>query len=475
MAWGKPNPDIAPGARDAPPWLDAIEKNDEKLTSLHVLRVREFDEALQVATAKALETNTHLEHFYASGHRVSMTSAHAWAASLAVNETLKSLCIGDDAFGTATDAGDGVDGKSALEATLRGVAHSSSLELLDLEYKGVTDASAEALGKALMQCATLREIRLGRNTALSGAGLTKALAGAVDGGSLEVLDLSDSALENDGANAVRELLASSCPVQALGLTRCALAHDGLQLIGAGVASCATLRRLDMSGVKLGGGGAVACFGGAHFTDMTTKLSEIELVECGVCDEEDIKALNAFLCSTPHSSVVNLRGNAFGDSGLEVFASGAFSARAPHFLDLGSCGLTPRAVDALKVPLATSTSLSLFDNPKLGDEGVGRLFSAAESSSVTCLDLGAVGLTAVGLKSVLEALKNPKTFENLRTFVIGGNPGAQDDEWEQLVNNLRTIRPCLDVAWRAADGGDSEKLQRDAQGRVIGVDPSQGLP
>jgi hypothetical protein len=118
---------------------------------------------------------------------------------------------------------------------------------------------------------------------------------------------------------------------------------------------------------------------------------------------------------------------------------------------------------------------LFDNPTLGDEGVGRLFSAAESSSVTCLDLGAVGLTAVGLKSVLEALKNPKTFENLRTFVIGGNPGAQDDEWEQLVNNLRTIRPCLDVAWRAADGGDSEKLQRDAQGRVIGVDPSQGLP
>ena len=475
MAWGKPNPDIAPGARDAPPWLDAIEKNDPKLISLHVLRMRAFDEALQVATAKALETNTHLEHFYASGHRVSMSSAHAWAASLAVNETLKSLCIGDDAFGTTIDANDGGDGKSALEATLRGVAHSSSLELLDLEYKGVTDASADAIGKAMAQCATLREIRLGRNTALSGTGLTKALAGAVDGGVLEVLDLTDSALDVDGSNAVRELLASSCPVRTLGLTRCTLSNDGLQAIGAGIASCASLQRLDVSGLKLGDGGAAACFGGAHFTGVTSELSEIELVECGVCDGEDIKALDAFLRCAPRSRVVNLRGNAFGDSGLEVFASGAFSTRAPESLDVGSCGLTSSAVDALKVPIAMSTSLSLFDNPKLGDDGVVRLFAAAESSSVVCLDLGAVGLTVNGLKSVIEALKNLKTFENLRTFVIGGNPGAQGDEWEQLVNDLRAIRPSLDVAWRAADGGDSEKLQRDAQGRVVGVDPSQGLP
>ena len=81
----------------------------------------------------------------------------------------------------------------------------------------------------------------------------------------------------------------------------------------------------------------------------------------------------------------------------------------------------------------------------------------------------MGLTVEGLRAVVKAFENPETFADLRTLVVGGNPGAQDDEWERLVNNLRAIRPELDVAWRAADGGDDSKLTRDATGRVISVD------
>ena len=57
---------------------------------------------------------------------------------LAVNASLRSLCIGDDAFG---DAG--------LVALAPGVAASASLAALDLEHKGVGDAGASALGAAL--------------------------------------------------------------------------------------------------------------------------------------------------------------------------------------------------------------------------------------------------------------------------------------------------------------------------------------
>ena len=106
---------------------------------------------------------------------------------------------------------------------------------------------------------------------------------------------------------------------------------------------------------------------------------------------------------------------------------------------------------------------------LGDAGVAKIFGAGQGSSLTLLDLGAVGLTVEGLRAVVKAFENPQTFSDLRTLVVGGNPGAQDDEWERLVNNLRAIRPELDVAWRAADGGDDSKLTRDATGRVISVD------
>lgn len=71
--------------------------------------------------------------------------------------------------------------------------------------------------------------------------------------------------------------------------------------------------------------------------------------------------------------------------------------------------------------------------------------------------------------MVKSFGDDQTFPNLRTLVIGGNPGAQEDAWEGLVNNLRAIRPALDVAWRAADGGDDSKLQRDESGRVTGVE------
>ena len=50
MAWGKSAPE-----GDRPSWLARIEANDAALRSVHVLRVRAFDEATQIATAKALE------------------------------------------------------------------------------------------------------------------------------------------------------------------------------------------------------------------------------------------------------------------------------------------------------------------------------------------------------------------------------------------------------------------------------------
>lgn len=461
MAWGKPSPD---DAADKPAWLPRLEKNDPTLTSLHVLRFRPFDEALQVATAKALEENDSLVEFYASGHRVSGVGAEAWAKMLAINVKLQSLCIGDDEFGSTLEEGGEM---SALDVVLKGLAHSATMEKIDLEYKGVRDASGEAIGRFMSQCGSLKEVRLGRNDKLSETGYRAVFAGASEGGSLEALDLSDSKLDDGSARALADVLRSTCPIKTLGLTRCELTGDGLAALGSGLAKCDQLRHLELSGVKLGNGGADACF--SQLAGEKLRVSEGNFVQCGISEPRDVQGLDAFLCANSELTNVNLRGNEFGDDGLAHLSRGAFAAHTPASIDFGSCGITSSGMECLKFALTGSTSLSLFDNPKLGDDGVAKLFDAARESSVTMLDLGAVGLSAAGLEAMVKSFGDDLTFPNLRTLVIGGNPGAQEDAWEGLVNNLRAIRPALDVAWRAADGGDDSKLQRDDSGRVTGVE------
>jgi len=457
MAWG---------SSASPSWLERIARNDPTLTSVHVLRGVTFDEATQIAAANALGSNTCVREFYASGRAVSVDAARAWSACLMRNRSLRSLCLGDDGFGREV-VEDG-NATSALRETLRGCAEARALERLDLENKGVLDADGEALGRVLASCRTLREIGLGRNPELGARGYAAALAGAREGGTLEALDLTDNALDEDAARALGTFLGVESPMKTLTLARCAIGVEGLGALGAGLRARAGVERLVMSGTKLGGGGAEACFGSGT---TSTNIVDIELVQCEIEEARDVAALDSFLAASPGLRNANLRGNAFGDAGLVTLAKGAFAAHAPESLDLGSCKITARAVDALACAIKSSKALSLFDNADIGDAGAAKIFADASGSTLEILDLGAIGLTVAGLREISRALERADAFDRLRTLVLGGNPGAQDDDWESLIDEIRGRRPGLDVAWRAADGNsdDANRLKRDADGRVVGIE------
>ena len=211
MAWGKPAPE-----GNAPSWLMRIEKNDATLTSVHVLRVRPFDESLQIDTAKALEGNEHVREFYASGHRVTTRAARAWAECFAINSSIASLCIGDEYFGDACEEG------CALDEALKGLAHSAAIERIDLEYKGVRDESGKAIGKVLEQSGSVRELRMGRNENFGAVGYEAVFAGAKSGATLETLDLTDNTLDSDAARVLGNFLKGSSCMKRLGLTRCSV-------------------------------------------------------------------------------------------------------------------------------------------------------------------------------------------------------------------------------------------------------------
>jgi hypothetical protein len=140
---------------------------------------------------------------------------------------------------------------------------------------------------------------------------------------------------------------------------------------------------------------------------------------------------------------------------------AKDAGAIATLDLGRCGCGAGGAAALARGAGrTLRELSLFGNDAIDDDALGAVVERGrEMVALRTLDVGGCGLSEVGLVAAKDALASePGLFPSLETLVVGGNPGAGGDAWEAAVEALRTARPGLDVAWRAADAGEAEKAK-----------------
>ena len=477
MAWGN--------AVGVASWVDKLANDDPSLTSVTVFRGHAFGPDEAAAVANALKTNTHLLELYASGHAMDAQTAGTFADALATNATLRSLCVGDDAFGD--------DGVRALAP---GIAASASLRSIDMENKGVGDDGARALGDAIRHSgrgATLESVNLSRNPNLGEAGIVAVCDGARLAGGLTRLSLAGATLADAACAAIGRWLAASTRVDVLDLTDATFASDagaGLLLDGLrAVAEAAdeeedeeeeedgeteepgrrVLRELILDGAKLGDAGAVALAGGGSARGGGLPVRCLSLIGCGIGAEgaialaRDLGAVNA----------LNFRDNAIWDDGAKALAARASGKLKT--VDVGSNGLGPVGAAAF-VGLAlgsTLESMSLFGNEEIG--GIWelrpvlmgaidmlRLPSSSEepcassmSAAFATLDIGGCGVTLGGLRTLCDCLsETPTLFPKLETLVLGGNPGCQDDEWEDFLERLRAGRVGLDAAWRAADAGEN---------------------
>ena len=468
MAWGKSPAGVAS-------WVEKLKANDPSLTSVTVFRGRLFGAAEASEVCAALRTNTHLAELYASGHPMDASTAACFADMLATNATLRSLCVGDDAFG---DAG--------LAALAPGVARSASLAALDLENKGVGDAGGEALGAALAT-ASLSELILSRNPALGSRGVAAVCAGAAAGGRLAALRLAELALDGDAPAALAALLASPCPLTILDLdrVRAFVDADGPTKLREGLArrrarGAAPLDALSLDGVILGDAGAVALAGGDVSAESSSPsalpVRSLSLRGCGV-GAAGARALAAAIAST---ETLRLGENTVGDDGAASLAEALANASSLATLDVSSNGVGAVGAAALVREATTLRELSLFGNEAIGDAGLAAATEAAGAggaASLAYLDAGGCGATEIGLVALCETLiARADVFPKLETLVVGGNPGTQSDAWEPALGRLRDARPGLDVAWRAADAGDS-KEEREAGERLLAQHREQqaGLP
>jgi Ran GTPase-activating protein (RanGAP) involved in mRNA processing and transport len=153
MAWGGND-----GAVDR--WVKQLQEDDLKLVSLHILSFRRISTTELGRIFQAIGTNTHLRDLYVSGHSLDATCIDHLSESLALNDTLKTLNLGNTTFG---------ENAQVFGLFCEGLAANEGLVKLDLENKGLLSNKqdpyrvVQLLAECLVKNNTLEEINLARN------------------------------------------------------------------------------------------------------------------------------------------------------------------------------------------------------------------------------------------------------------------------------------------------------------------------
>ena len=396
------------------------------------------------------------------------STAACFADMLATNATLRSLCVGDDAFG---DAG--------LAALAPGVARSASLAALDLENKGVGDAGGEALGAALAT-ASLSELILSRNPALGSRGVAAVCAGAAAGGRLAALRLAELALDGDAPPPSPP--SSPHPARSPSSTWTASEPSSTPTVppssarvsrdAARARAHAPLDALSLDGVPLGDAGAVALAGGDVSAESSSPsalpVRSLSLRGCGV-------GAAARARSPPPSRPprrFDWERIPSGTTGRLRWRRRSRCVSSLATLDVSSNGVGAVGAAALVREATTLRELSLFGNEAIGDAGLAAATEAAGAGRrrvaprTSTRRMRRHGNRARG--AVRDAHRARGRLPEARDAGGGWQSGDAERRVGTRVGSVAGRGPGLDVAWRAADA----RLQGRARGwrTVVGAAP-----
>eukprot|EP01029_Cantina_marsupialis_P026354 TRINITY_DN705_c0_g2_i1.p1 TRINITY_DN705_c0_g2~~TRINITY_DN705_c0_g2_i1.p1 ORF type:complete len:453 (+),score=140.49 TRINITY_DN705_c0_g2_i1:55-1359(+) len=314
MAWGR---------RGISDLLERVRNSDD--AELHILPFRSFGDSEAIQLCEVLTENTTLKVLTTSG-RLTRVGAEAFAEMLKTNSCLTGLAIGNQEFGD-----------EAVISLMNGLKENSTLESLNLEYKGLTEDSAVVIGD-MLATSSLKEFKINRNAIKSGViGLFEGLK---ENSSIEKLDISEIELTGDNIELLCTYLAApTCKLQELRISDNILGAVGGEKLGVALNQCSSLRLLEARNCELNGDFAAsirsALENGLEVIDFSgnpvgsglhamipdsCKLKALHASGAGMNEADDIegrtKTLVDALATCSELTAVTLDTNHIGESGSQ---------------------------------------------------------------------------------------------------------------------------------------------------------------
>ncbi|KAL7324276.1 hypothetical protein PS15p_210807 [Mucor circinelloides] len=458
MVWGGND-----GAVDR--WVKQLEENDPKLVSLHILSFRRISTAELGRIFRAISTNTTLRDLYVSGHALDATCMDQLSESLTLNDTLRTLNLGNTSFGFDTDV---------FGLFCEGLAANEGLRKLDLENKGLKHATIHLLAEALAKNKHLEELNVSRNELDNEA--IEILAPSLTG--LKKVNLAINNIGPVGAKIIaKQVLAPLSQVQELELSDNPL-QNGASVLGAALKSNRHLRVLKMVDVvsneqdltslpppALGDG----IEGGKledeeeqkkkKNADQTRTLHGNALAESvGQALEANTTLTHLWLDNNAIESIslnhlvgnlaksglleLKLRQNRLDDLAALALAN---AIDGLQHLELGENGISAKGFGAL---LDTQLDyLGLFSNAVSGFGSDPSALPELLSSKIRRLDIGCNGIVHQDVEAIVHILLN-KGVPELSLLEMGGNVEDKEiEKWEATLERLSSERDKLEVIWK----------------------------
>ncbi|CEP16427.1 hypothetical protein [Parasitella parasitica] len=458
MVWGGND-----GAVDR--WVKQLEENDRKLVSLHILSFRRISTIELGRIFDAISTNTVLEDLYVSGHALDAACMNQLSEALTLNNTLRTLNLGDTSFGLHADV---------FGLFCEGLAANEGLLKLDLENKGLKHATIRLLAEALKKNKHLESINVSRNdlddeaveilapclTRLKtvnmainhiGAAGAKTIAEKMLGPSsqIEELELSDNPLL-EGASVLASALKDNRRLRVLKMVDVVSNEQELtSLPPSALGEAVEGGKLDdeEEHKKRKNSDQTRALHGNALAEAVGRALEINTaLTCLWLDNNAIEssALNHLAANLGKSGLLELklRQNRLEDEAALLLAD---AIDGLQHLELGENGVSAKGFGAL---LDTKLDyLGLFSNTVGGFGSDPSLLPQLLSSKISRLDIGCNGIVHQDVEAIVQVLIN-KGVPELRLLEMGGNVEDKEiEQWENTLKRLLSERDKLEVIWK----------------------------
>ncbi len=419
MAWG-----VSQGIGDI---VERIERNDDRLKSLYLMRHRRFNEDDAQALSNALSRNSTLVELNLSSHHISTSVAKILAEGLQRNSSIKYISIGNSQFGD--------DAMIELCACL---GENCTIQTLDLERKGITGRSAPFLCTAIRESSSVTTVILSNNELDQGL---VDLSPCIEG--LESLEMHNCGMHHQNASeAMAKALTVATSLRSLELDRNTLDHTHAAVLSSGLKGCIALESLSVNGNPLGPSGVddiaqalpeslkrldIGSTGASgdgiqSIVNVISKgkvpnLTYLNICGCGA----DNLALAGILDAVSHTGLalcLDAGGNRLGSNGIEYVARSLIGCKTLQSIRLHGCSIGGDGVQTLVQCMKNDTGVS-------GEH------------ALQDLDISGNEIDEARMIQFLQGLPDivSTTFTNLTGLIIAANPNVEGPGVSEVVESL----------------------------------------